>query len=203
MVLKPFKDFLNESYVNAFDTETKEKYKDQVWKILQSSYKAIGGIKGNGFGSPDDMVAKIPMWKMDVYNGKVSAVTLYKDKNGRKSVACGTDGSDRGKAKIKDMIKNELMRSYGEKSKSALGTLLKLYPEDALKPFLKTPAEAERILKDDEVIAIKNLKSSEIPDDAKMTLQKYPYIKDYGYVREIGGDMVFKVMIGTEGKGIR
>ena len=58
---------ISERYVNAvgFDDTamaTKEKYKDQVWAILQRSYQSIGGIQGKGFESADDMM-KLPMWK--------------------------------------------------------------------------------------------------------------------------------------------
>jgi hypothetical protein len=34
-------------------------------------------------------------------------------------------------------------------------------------------------------------------------LDKYPQLIDYGYIREIGGEPTFKVMIGTVGKAIR
>jgi hypothetical protein len=41
------------------------------------------------------------------------------------------------------------------------------------------------------------------PDDAKLTIEKFPYIINYGYLREIAGTMMFKVMIGTSGKSIK
>lgn len=44
--------------------------------------------------SPDDMVKNIPFWKLYTKNDKVIMALLYKDKNGRKIVALGIDGSD-------------------------------------------------------------------------------------------------------------
>lgn len=202
MVLK-FKDYLNESYVNLIgDDERKVQYADQVWDILQQSYSKIGGIKGNGFKSKEDMIKNIPFWKMDVYNGNVTAVVLYKDKNGRKSVASGTDGSNRGGDKIREIIKNELTRSYGEKSKRALGLVLKLYPFDVIKNYLKTPQEVQKILSDDKIIPISQYKGK-LDSDDEFTLNKYPYIKQYAYIRELGGKMAMKVMIGTTNKTIQ
>jgi ribosomal protein S17E len=204
MAVKSFGEFLSESYVNALidDVETKKKYTNQVWDILQSSYKKIGGVKGNGFKSPEDML-NIPFWKMNVVNGKVVAVIMYKDKGGRKSVAMGTDGSDLGAAKAGDMLGNELERSYGEKSKAALGKMLKSYPEDIIKTFMVNPSDVSKMLKGVEVNPVKGMQTSDIPKDGQETLKRYPFVIEYAYLREIGGDMTFKVMLGTRGKTIR
>lgn len=198
------KGYIAERYVNAIgtrDLNTKKQYQKQVWDLLQRSYKAIGGIKGNGFQNPDAML-KLPMWKMAVNNGKVEAVVLYKDKGGRKSVAMGCSGTPYAKKAVADIMKNELSRSYGEKSKAALGTMMKLYPWDVLEPFVQKPADVKKIAKGDPIVSLKDHRGA-LPDDAKMTLKKYPQLKDYGYFREIGGNMVFKVMIGTPGKTIK
>lgn len=55
-----FSEFLNESYVNLFKPDEKKVYADEVYALLQNSYKKVGGLKGSGFNSPDDMVARIP-----------------------------------------------------------------------------------------------------------------------------------------------
>lgn len=74
---------LNERFVNIFsDEETKRKYASDVWDILQKSYADIGGIKGSGFKTIDDMVKNIPFWKLSVHDGVVDAVAMYKDKGG-------------------------------------------------------------------------------------------------------------------------
>lgn len=202
MGLQTFKSYLEERFVNAIlDDPKKEQYVDQVWDIIQKSYSAIGGIKTNGFQSKEKMMT-LPMWKMAVQDGKVVAVVIYKDKGGRKSVAMGTDGSEMGKKRVVDMVKNDLKRSYGEKSKAALGTLMKTVPEDVVKQFLIKPADVAKLSGDDEIIPIKGYKG-ELPKDAQMTLKKYPFLKDYGYLKDFGGTMLFKVMFGTPGKSIR
>lgn len=110
---------LIERVVNAFDANDKTRYADQVWEILQRSYAKIPG----GFAtasSVEELIAKSQLWKMVVRNGRVTAVNVYKDQYGRKSIASGTDGSDQGRADYM-MIKDtdiKLGRSWGEVSGS-------------------------------------------------------------------------------------
>jgi hypothetical protein len=105
-----FAEFLNEKYLNLFtntkDVISRNEYKDEVYELLQKAYKDIGGIKGNGFNSADDMVKNMPFWKIAKVKGKIVAIILYKDKNGRKAVAMATDGSRDGILKLKDILKN-------------------------------------------------------------------------------------------------
>ena len=195
---------LNERYVNAVgdrDIDLKNQYKKQVWELLQSSYAKNGGLIGNGFQSMEIMVQKIPMWKMVINNGTVEAVVLYKDKGGRKSVAMGSTGSPYAKKAISNLFPAELQRSYGEKSKSALGALMKIVPWSVLEPYAKTPAQVKKVSKDT-ITSLKDFKGT-LPDDAKATLTKFPVLQPYGYFREIGGKLSFKVMIGTPGKTIK
>lgn len=195
---------LDERYVNAIgdrDIDLKNQYKKQVWDLLQSSYAKNGGLIGNGFQSMEIMVQKIPMWKMVINNGTVEAVVLYKDKGGRKSVAMGSTGSPYAKKAISNLFPAELQRSYGEKSKSALGALMKIVPWSVLEPYAKTPAQVQKVSKHS-ITSLKDFKGT-LPDDAKATLSKFPVLKPYGYFREIGGKLSFKVMIGTPGKTIK
>lgn len=202
MALMKFKTYLNEGFVNLInDDPKKEDYVDAVWDMIQTSYAKIGGIKSNGFQSKEAMM-QLPFWKVGTVKGKPVAVTIYKDKNGRKSVASATDGSEEGKARIKDMMKNELKRSYGEKSKAALGTALKVTPPDVIKQFLIPPAEVAKMDPKDKIIPIKGVPKKDWPADAKTTIEKYPYLVDYGYLRDFSGTMLFKVMMGTPGKTI-
>lgn len=203
--MQSFKDYLEqgilvERFANLFivDRNDREKYVDQVWDILQKSYEKIGGIKGNGFGSKEDMIEKIPFWKLGMDKGTVRAVGMYKDKGGRKSVAVGTDGSPRGKELAADMMKNDLKRSYGEKSKAALGLVMKLYPFDVIEPFLQTPAQVIKLgVKN--IIPVSKISKSDLPKDGQKTLEKFPELADYAYIREIGGEKIFKIMLGTPG----
>jgi|AntDeeMinimDraft_5_1070356.scaffolds.fasta_scaffold08682_1 hypothetical protein len=195
---------INERFVNLIsDDPDKEKYVDQVWDLLQYSYRYIGGIKGSGFSSKEDMIKNIPFWKLAVNKGKVEALVMYKDKGGRKSVAVGATGSDWSIAKVADMMKNDIERSFGEKSKGALGLMLKQYPFNVIEAFLKTPKEAEGILKKGGLTPISDVPKDQWPADAVKTLEKYPKLKDYGYLRELAGKPAFKVMIGTSGQTIR
>tara|TARA_B110000858_G_scaffold26385_1_gene27511 strand:- start:2949 stop:3572 length:624 start_codon:yes stop_codon:yes gene_type:complete len=206
LTLKKFisEQCLDERYVNAIgdrDIDLKNQYKKQVWDLLQSSYAKNGGLMGSGFQSMEIMVQKIPMWKMVINNGTVEAVVLYKDKGGRKSVAMGSTGSPYAKKAISNLFPAELQRSYGEKSKSALGALMKIVPWSVLEPYAKTPAQVQKVSKDT-ITSLKDFKGT-LPDDAKATLTKFPVLQPYGYFREIGGKLSFKVMIGTPGKTIK
>jgi hypothetical protein len=206
LTLKKFisEQCLDERYVNAIgdrDIDLKNQYKKQVWDLLQSSYAKNGGLMGGGFQSMEIMVQKIPMWKMVINNGTVEAVVMYKDKGGRKSVAMGSTGSPYAKKAISNLFPAELQRSYGEKSKSALGALMKIVPWSVLEPYAKTPAQVQKVSKDT-ITSLKDFKGT-LPDDAKATLTKFPVLQPYGYFREIGGKLSFKVMIGTPGKTIK
>jgi hypothetical protein len=195
---------VDERYVNAIgdrDLDLKNQYKVQVWELLKASYAKNGGLVGNGFQSMETMVNKIPMWKMVINAGKVEAVVLYKDKGGRKSVAIGSTGSPYARKAISNLFPAELSRSYGEKSKAALGAVMKLISWNVLQPYVQTPSQVKKVSKHP-IIALKDYKGP-IPDDARTTLAKYPALKPYGYFREIGGKMVFKVMIGTPGRTIK
>ena len=55
-----FDEFLSENYKNLTSIEDKQKYKEQVWDVLDKSYQYIGGIKGSGFESIDAMLNNIP-----------------------------------------------------------------------------------------------------------------------------------------------
>jgi hypothetical protein len=59
--MKRFSEFLQERFLNYFerDAQKKNEVVDEVWNILQVSYKPIGGIKGKGFQSKEDMMKNI------------------------------------------------------------------------------------------------------------------------------------------------
>lgn len=194
-----FREFLNERFLNLIHDESeKTKYADAVWDILQVSYASIGGIKGSGFKDKEDMIKNIPFWKLVVFGGEVHGVALYKDRNGRKLVASGfLEGSERGRMGIVDIVKNDLERSYGEKSKGALGLLMKTIPWETLKNFMLVPKKSSKI------IPISELDPSEIPEDGVFALTKFPHLRPYAYVRLIGDDYVFKVSMGTPGNTIK
>ena len=170
-----------ESYVNISDEESKRKYAQEVWDILQLSYDSLGGIKGSGFENIENMISKIPFWKVIKSNNRVVACILYKDKNGRKLVALGSDGTKEGKRAIAKAIIDEVKskRSWYEISKD----LLK-FVEKNIKDFYENYA-----------IAFDNLLGIVDGDPKK--------IDQFTYSREIGGETLKKVAGGVVNKGLK
>jgi hypothetical protein len=111
-----FKKFLIERYVNLLSKEDKEKYADEVWDILQSSYKDIGGFKSAD--NKEELIKDSSIWKLIRKNGKIVTVSIYKDKNGRKFIAGGTDGSSEGKKGFSEINKADIKmkRAWAEVS---------------------------------------------------------------------------------------
>lgn len=178
---------ITESVVNLFDTDKKdkEKYKDQVWDIMQKSYEKQGGLHGSGFKNPDDMVQNIPFWKLDVVDGEVLCVVMYKfseNKSGvemRKCVGFGRLYDEDRKALISkkfiNIIKHDLDRSIMEISDNVIEFLRKIYGPQ-LDKYKFTVDQVKQILKKDDIVKV----------------------DDYKYERKIGGNIKHeKLLIGT------
>ena len=199
--MKSFKEYvLNENFKNLIgdkDVDLKKQYADQVWDLLALTYAKIGGIKGGGFESKESMIANIPFWKLYISNGKVLIAGLYKDKAGRKTVAYATDGSAKAKAVLADLMKASLKITYGEKSKGALIFMMKSIPFVALEPFLIKPADVKRITGDDIIIPDEQYVKNNLDRSDQVVYKKYKSLKDYFYVRKIGGSYLLKVAMGT------
>lgn len=111
------KELLIERVVNLFDVPSKTQMAPQVWALLQQSYQKVPG----GFASassPEELVYDSGLWKMIVRDGNITALSIYKDKHGRKSIASGTDGTPQGKRDFM-MLRNEdikMRRSWAEVS---------------------------------------------------------------------------------------
>lgn len=176
--MKFINQLLTESYRNLFSPSEKERWAEQVWDVLEKSYKPIGGIKGDGFNSPQDMVNSIPMWKLNTQNGQVKTVLMYKDKMGRKLTAVGTDGSEEGKKRLKDALKDEFGRAYTEVSGPLLSFIKKNFPQ-IYQQYRIPVDQAEEILG-----------------------KKVEPVNDYMYKRKLGGEWVEKEMLGTPGQKI-
>ena len=137
------------------------------------------------------MIEKIPFWKVAKKDGKVVAVALYKDKFGRKQVAMGADGSKQGREKLAIIARDDVTRrrSYSEISSNALRfVMLQLGKDVDLTKYMIHPEEAEKILGEKLIYPI------DLNDPEAI---KYPELTDYFYQREIGGDLITKLMIGT------
>jgi hypothetical protein len=202
-MIKPFKDFdyeaqsLQEGFTNLLPQheDLKRRHVDAVWDLLQHSYSKIGGIHGSGFESKEDMIKKIPMWKIGKTNGRINSVVLYKDKEGRKSVAMGTDGTGEGKQRIAEIMHKDLDRSYGEKSGPALSFMKRHTPDGFPKKYAMHYDEVKKIAK------ANGHDIRRAPEDDPEVL-RHPELKDHFYQREIGGEWHTKAMFGVSNKKI-
>ena len=176
---------LNEKYLNIFNKETKQQYADEVYALLQKSYQPLGGLKGNGFSSPDDMIDSIPLWKLYFNQGTLECVIMYKDKGGRKLVALGVSGSPKSKQELRKIIAKEFDRSYFEVSGALLKFMVKNFGED----FLLTYGIQYRI------------DSTHQPATGGEICTAYPKLCHLAFKTTIGdGVPVEKVKLGTHSK---
>lgn len=182
-------NLLVERFVNLFTKDEKQKYVDQVWDMLQKSYAPLGGIHGSGFESKEDVINKIPFWKVAKTNGRVVAVALYKDKSGRKRVAGATDGTQEGKDKFEQMSKSDIAqeRAYAEISSKSLNFILKRWKGSDITKYMVLPKDAEKVLGAELTYPV--------PDDDPEVLA-HPELKKFFYQRDIGGKLHTKLMIG-------
>ena len=170
---------LREHFVTAFETdkELKEQYLEQVWSILQESYKNIGGL--GIFNKPSDLLKPNNMWKMVTRNGKVVAVVIYKRRNGgRKLVAGGSDGTDTGKKDFYSICAEDVKRvdrkTWGEVSGALEGILLFKYDAVPIPAYI-----VEQVLND------MDLTLDSISEDC------------FHYVRDIANVPREKIMFGN------
>lgn len=122
---KIIESLILEHYVNVFTKSDKQKYAPEVWDMIQKSYAKIGGYKG--VSSVDELIDDSDLWKMVRKNDKIVALTIYKDKFGRKSIVSATDGTDIGKKALFDLWLEDLKlhRSWSEVSGRAAEIKLK------------------------------------------------------------------------------
>lgn len=181
---------LCERVLNLFSAREKEPFASEVFEILNRSYAKIGGITGNGFRSPEDMIQNIPMWKLVRKNGEIVAAALYKDKNGRKGVAFGTNGTAEGKKAAKMLVKDSMTqnREWKEVSGAAWGFALKTLGMKEMKRKVIPIEKVKLLLPDDEIIPALG-KDPEIRSDD-------PFREHY-YMRKIGGEFHTKIAVGT------
>lgn len=206
--MRTFASFQNLSenfrnFVGPDSREDKLVWADRVWAILGKTYEKMGGVKGNGFASAQDMVDKLPFWKLYVKGDKVVAVFLYKDKGGRKIVAIGTDGSKLSKDIMTEVLKAGFGIGWGEISKVLLIFVMKNIGINVIRPFLLTPTEASKSLGVEAKKLTPDLLDS-LGDTDKKTYKMFSdELKDYFYVREIGGAPYLKIALGTPGISIK
>lgn len=83
------------------------KYKDQVWELLQIAYEKIGGIKG--CETLDQLIADSDLWKLKSKDGEILAVTIYTFKRGGRKLTAGcAKKTEEGKKALYQIIKDDM-----------------------------------------------------------------------------------------------
>lgn len=190
---------LNENYKNfILNKDMKEKYKNEVWDLIQDSYSAIGGIKGSGFSSPDDMIKNIPFWKVYTKNNKVLMVVLYKEKSGRKLVALGIDGSPLQKTMLVKVIIQSPKNSFMELQSNLLQFTYKNIGHDIFTNFIISKDDIQNLLNK----PVEEVDLDKLDTNDKQTYKKFPQLHEYFYMRDINGEKKLKLALGTPNKNI-
>lgn len=85
------------------------KYAEQIWAILQVSYKAIGGIKT--YNSYEDFCRKLRFGKIVFENDEIIACSIYRrvDGDSYKMVAIGCNQLPNGKTALKQIIQSDIV----------------------------------------------------------------------------------------------
>jgi len=210
--MKTFTDFLlTEKFINSIaksseDAEAitiRSKWADAAWEILQNSYKEIGGIHGSGFNDIDDMIHNIPFWKLFISGGKLRAVVMYKDKGGRKLVALGSDGSPDGVKALAGIFNATFDKGFAELSGKALGFAIKSVGKDIIHQFAIKSDYVKELLRKDDVEPVTKDSLADLESDEIFMWNKFPFLHDRFYTREIGGNLHMKVLLGTPGVKLR
>lgn len=144
-------EILIERILNLHDSSSKLKVADLIWDMLQKSYAKVPG----GFGtaaSIDELIEKSALWKVVTRNGVPTAVLIYRDQFGRKSIASGTDGSKQGKMdymmlRNADIVHN---RAWGEVSGAPEKILVKMGCKPILAKFAPMLTHKEIIAYNDD-----------------------------------------------------
>ena len=193
-----FKRFLEERFVNLLhDDPRKHQYANEVHGMLQKAYEKIGGIHGSGFRDKHDMIKNIPMWKLKKKGGKIVSAVFYKDKDGRKSVATASDGSEEGKKGVAEIFRDDLKRgrAYGERSSAALSFTKRVVGADVLGKHVVPYHHVHKHLSPGEEIRR--------PPEDDPELQRHPEYKHHFYQRKIGDAWHTKLMIGKPGMRLK
>lgn len=81
---------------------------------------------------------------------------------------------------------------------ASLATMMKTVPWEILKPYMLTPEQLEKI-SGEKLISIEKFGLKNLDTNDQYTYNKFPILKPYFYVRELGGEMKLKVAMGTSG----
>lgn len=99
-------ELLTEHVINAISKEQKIELIDDVWDLIENTYKSIGrNIEGF---SKDNLVSTPGIWKLIKKSGKLVAGVLYKDRNGRKIRLVFQNGTPEGKLELKKLLSDDI-----------------------------------------------------------------------------------------------
>lgn len=185
-----FNQYLSERFLTFLhaDSAERELYAKEVYDLLQKAYEYIGGLKGSGFNDVEDMKKNIPIWKLVRQDGKIVAVAMYKDKEGRKRVAIASDGSVKGKQRLAEIVKDDMEkeRAYAEISGGSLRFSKRQVT--GFEDFVIRPEEVEKIVDDEIIYPVDS-------DDPEV--EANPELEEFFYQRKIGSEWKTKIMTGT------
>lgn len=99
---------LQEHFVNVFTQQNQnvDRYKDQVWQMLQDGYESIGGIAG--CDSIEDLINDSDFWKLNFINGSLKALCVYTFKRGGRKLMYATAELDQSTGKATEDGKKAL-----------------------------------------------------------------------------------------------
>lgn len=101
--------------LNSEHGKHREKYRQQIHDLIQTSYKDAGGYGSLPSGSKEESNAinndiTSSVIKAVRRDSKITAAVLYKKQHGRKAIASGTDGSQQGKSDWKNIKSTDISR---------------------------------------------------------------------------------------------
>ena len=175
-ILSEGKSLLNERFLTAIEKQDIRQYAEEVWKLLEYSYSAIGGTRLIA-SSIEDFIATTDILKMVRRNNKIVACATYKTKRGgRKMVSAGCDGTPIGKTALFSIMKEDVKMLQREQWAEVSHSMEHIFL-NKLNALPIPNTIAKEILSDKEFI--------EMDKDG------------YHYVRLIGGLPMRKIMIGN------
>lgn len=130
-------ELLYERVINAMSKEQKEQLIDNVWDLINQTYKAIGrNIEGF---SKDNLVNTPGIWKIIKRDNKLVAGILYKDYYGRKIRLVFQDRTAAGKAELKKLLSDDI--KFGRSWLEVSGPLEKVLLDLGMKHIPSKNAE--------------------------------------------------------------
>ena len=172
---------LIERYLTLFDKDKKEEYVDDVWEIIENSYRSIGGCNS----SKEELMMDGVFWKLvrkggrpgDGKGGKIVAAVIYKTQLGRKAFLAGSDGTTEGKQALYSIISED-----AEQKERNAGVEVSGAPEHLYKKYGHVPIPNEVA---EEILNKIGKKVTALNPDG------------YHYTRKIGNQEHEKIMMGT------